>query len=454
MRAENKKTPQRTSQGDTSSAIRKKIAALVGKIVRARQATSVFIPGQTPIPYGGRVYDEAEVQAAVEASIDFWLTLGPYGRKMEDALCRYLKRRHVSLVNSGSSANLLALCALTSPKLRRRIKPGDEVITVAAAFPTTVNPIIQCGCIPVFLDVELQTANIDCSQLERAVSRKTRAIMLAHTLGNPFDLDEVLRVCRRYDLYLIEDNCDGLGSRFRGQLTGTFGDLSTFSFYPPHHITMGEGGAVATDDLQLRRIVDSFRDWGRDCWCESGKDNTCGKRFAWKLGTLPRGYDHKYIYSHIGYNLKPLDIQAAIGLEQMKKLPDFVTARRRNFDYLRAGLCEFERYIQLPEPQHHSEPSWFGFLILRRPNTPFTRAELVSHLESRKIQTRMLFSGNLLRHPAYRGIKYRVVGNLKNTDRLMRDAFFIGVYPGLTKEMLDYVISAFAEFFGKIRSKA
>ena len=435
------------------SAMRKQIASLVAEIIRERKAAAVFVPGQTAIPYGGRVYDEAEVQAAVDASIDFWLTLGPYGRELEDGLCRFLGRKRLSLVNSGSSANLLAFSALTSPKLRRRIKPGDEVITAAAAFPTTVNPIIQCGCVPVFLDAELRTANMDCALLERAVTRRTRAVMLAHTLGNPFDLDEILRVCRKHGLYLVEDNCDALGSRFRGRLTGTFGDLSTFSFYPPHHMTMGEGGAVATDSLALRRIVDSFRDWGRDCWCDSGKDNTCSRRFGWKLGTLPRGYDHKYVYSHIGYNMKPLDIQAAIGLRQLAKLPGFVAARRRNFAYLHSALAEFDRDLQLPEPQHDSEPSWFGFLILRRENAPFTRADIVAHLESKKIQTRMLFSGNLLRHPAYRGIKHRVVGSLENTDRLMRDAFFIGVYPGLTKEMLDYVIAAFREFLAGVKRK-
>ncbi len=446
--------PRKRAVQQPDADARKEIAGLVARIVRRRRDSAVFVPGQTPVPYGGRVYDEAEVQAAVDASIDFWLTLGPQGRRFEDGLCKFLGRKHLSLVNSGSSANLLAFAALTSPKLgRRRIKPGDEVITVAAAFPTTVNPIVQYGCVPVFLDVELRTANMDCALLERAVTRKTRAVMLAHTLGNPFDLDEVLRVCRRHGLYLIEDNCDALGSRFRGKLTGTFGDLSTFSFYPPHHMTLGEGGAVATDSLELRRIAESFRDWGRDCWCDSGRDNTCGRRFRWKLGTLPRGYDHKYVYSHVGYNMKPLDIQAAIGLQQLAKLPGFVEARKRNFNALRNALGGYDRYLQLPEPQHHSDPSWFGFLIIRRQDAPFTRADLVAHLEARKIQTRMLFSGNLLRHPAYRGIKHRVIGSLANTDILMRDAFFIGVYPGLTADMLKHMIGAFRDFFGNVRAR-
>ncbi|HMC63471.1 MAG TPA: lipopolysaccharide biosynthesis protein RfbH [Gemmataceae bacterium] len=413
----------------------------------ARHADRPFNPGRDPVPYGGRVFDADEIVAGVKAVLDFWLTLGPQGDAFERELASWVGTRHAILVNSGSSANLLAFAALTSPLLDRPLHPGDEVLTVAAGFPTTVAPIIQHGCVPVFVDVDPATANVCVDQLATAIGPKTRAIVLAHTLGNPFDVDGVLDLVRRHDLYLIEDNCDALGSTYRQQKTGTFGHLATESFYPPHHMTMGEGGAVLTDSGRLRRVVESFRDWGRDCWCPSGKDNTCGKRFGWQLGDLPAGYDHKYIYRHLGYNLKPLDIQAAIGRQQLKKLDSFVAVRRANHARLCQALRPYEEFLQLPEATPKSEPSWFGLLLSVRPGAPFTRADLVRYLEDRKVQTRLLFGGNLLRQPAFAHVPHRVVGDLTNTDRLMRDAFFIGVYPGLTDAMLAYVEEVFADFF-------
>jgi CDP-6-deoxy-D-xylo-4-hexulose-3-dehydrase len=424
-----------------------RILDLVREYYQARHAAKLFLPGASKVPYAGRVFDDEEMVAAVDAVLDFWLTLGPQGEAFERELAAYVSTRHAVLVNSGSSANLVAFATLTSPQLDRPLQPGDEVITVAAGFPTTVAPLIQYGCVPVFLDVSLETANVLADRLEDAFSPQTRAVMIAHTLGNPYDLDVVTEFVRRHDLYFIEDNCDALGSTYRGRKTGTFGDLATQSFYPPHHLTMGEGGAVLTGSGRLKRIAESFRDWGRDCWCPSGKDNTCGKRFDWDLGDLPHGYDHKYVYSHLGYNLKPLDVQAAIGRKQLLKLDDFVAARRANHARLRQALEPYQDSLILPEATPCTEPSWFGLLITVRDGAPFTRAELVAHLEGRHVQTRQLFGGNLLRQPAFKGIAHRVVGGLANTDKIMRDGFFIGVYPGLTGEMLDYVAEGFADFF-------
>ncbi|HEV2405299.1 MAG TPA: lipopolysaccharide biosynthesis protein RfbH, partial [Ktedonobacterales bacterium] len=422
-------------------------------------APKPFAPGQTYLPYAARVFDEREVQAAVDASLDFWLTLGDHGEQFQRGLARFVGARASVLMNSGSSANLVAFSALTSPKLgSRRLRPGDEVITVAAGFPTTVNPIIQAGCVPVFIDCDPRTANARVDQLEEALSPRTRAVMMAHTLGNPFDVDAVLNFCRRHRLWLIEDNCDALGSLYKGRLTGSFGDLSTQSFYPPHHLTMGEGGAVnVVRSALLKKIVESYRDWGRDCWCDSGKENTCAKRFEWELGALPKSYDHKYIYSHIGYNLKPLDIQAAIGERQLEKLPSFVAARRRNWERLYAGIAPFEEFVELPQATPGAEPSWFGFLLLVRPEAPFTRRDIVAHIEERRIQTRMLFGGNLTRQPAYLSADahgdhplFRAVGDLAGADRMMNDAFFLGVYPGLTDAHIEYMVATVGDFFKRL----
>jgi CDP-6-deoxy-D-xylo-4-hexulose-3-dehydrase len=428
------------------------ILDLVRDYYQARHAAKPFLPGHSPVPYAGRVFDEAELVAAVDAVLDFWLTLGPHGDAFERELAAYVGTRHALVVNSGSSANLVALASLTSPQLDRPLRPGDEVLTVAAGFPTTVAPIVQYGCVPVFVDVHADTANVMVERLADAVSPKTRAVMIAHTLGNPFEVDEVLELVRRYDLYLIEDNCDALGAKYRGRKTGTFGHLATQSFYPPHHLTMGEGGAVLTSNGRLKRIAESFRDWGRDCWCASGKDNTCGKRFGWQLGGLPAGYDHKYIYSHLGYNLKPLDVQAAIGRQQLHKIETFVGARRANHARLAAALKPYEEYLQVQQPTAHSDPSWFGLLLTVRDGAPFERSLLVGHLEERGVQTRQLFGGNLLRQPAFQNVPHRVVGDLTNTDRLMKQAFFVGVYPGLTPVMLDYIECVFSDFFRTLRT--
>ena len=407
-----------------------------------------FEPGSDLVPVSGRVFDAEELVSLVDSALDFWLTTGRYAAQLQRGLARYLRVRHAILTNSGSSANLLALSALTSPKLGdRQLRPGDEVLTLAAGFPTTVNPILQNRLVPVFLDVDLTTGNVDTSQLEAAIGKRTRAVMMAHTLGNPFDLDTVVELCRRHQLWLIEDNCDALGSTYRGRLTGTFGDLSTLSFYPAHHITTGEGGCVFTNRGRIKVLVESFRDWGRDCWCDPGKENTCGKRFSWKLGDLPKGYDHKYIYSHIGYNLKITDMQAAIGVAQLKKLPCFIDARRENWRRLRDGLAAFAEDLILPEPTPHSDPSWFGFKLLVRKEAPFSRNELVEYLERRGIATRHVFAGNLLRQPAYAGISHRVAGDLSNTDIVMDDAFWIGVYPGISPVMIDYIIDVLGHFF-------
>jgi CDP-4-dehydro-6-deoxyglucose reductase, E1 len=421
--------------------LRRQIAGLVSDYHAAAFGDRAFVPGETPVPVSGRVFDATELQSLVEASLDFWLTTGRFASEFERRFAKVFGLRHAILVNSGSSANLLALTALTAPSLgERRLRPGDEVITVATGFPTTVNPILQNGLVPVFLDVTTPTLNVDASQLEAALGPRTRAVMLAHTLGNPFDLGRVRAFAQAHGLWLIEDCCDAVGSTYDGRHVGTFGDLASVSFYPAHHITMGEGGCVLTGSPALKKLVESFRDWGRDCWCDPGKENTCGKRFDWQLGELPHGYDHKYTYSHIGYNLKATDMQAAVGVAQLDKLPGFIAARRRNFERLHAGLRELEDVLELPQPTPCSEPSWFGFPMLVRPGAPFTRQELIAHLESRMIATRLIFAGNLTRQPAYAESAYRVVGDLATTDRVMRDGFWLGVYPGLTPPMLDFMV--------------
>ncbi len=407
-----------------------------------------FIQGNDYIPYAGRVYDEKEMISLVDSALDFWLTAGRYAKQFETEFAEFLGAKYCLLTNSGSSANLLAISALTSPKLgEKRLKPGDEVITVAAAFPTTVNPIIQNNLVPVFLDVDVGTYNIQADKIEEALSEKTKAIFLAHTLGNPFNLDKVLEICDEHSLWLIEDNCDALGSKYNGKYTGTFGHIATFSFYPPHHITMGEGGALVTNDAQLKRLIESFRDWGRDCWCEPGHDNTCSKRFGWQLGSLPYGYDHKYIYSHVGYNLKVTDMQAAVGVAQLKKLPDFIEARKKNWKLLYDELKKYDDFFVLPKAADKTNPSWFGFLLTVKENAPFSRNEITNYLEENKIATRLLFSGNIIRHPSFVDVNYRIPNNLKNTDFIMNNTFWIGVYPGLTDEMLEYVKNKFKKYF-------
>jgi CDP-6-deoxy-D-xylo-4-hexulose-3-dehydrase len=413
-----------------------------------KQAERTFIPGSSPIPYAGRVFDEKEIIALVDASLDFWLTTGQYAEQFEKNLAQFLGMKYCLLTNSGSSANLLAVSALTSPKLGdKRLEPGDEVITTACGFPTTLNPILQNNLIPVFVDVELGTYNIRVDQIENAISEKTKAIIIPHTLGNPANLNKISELVKNYNLWFIEDNCDALGSKYHGKFTGTFGHMSTCSFYPAHHITMGEGGAVLTNEPLLKKIIMSFRDWGRDCWCEPGCDNSCRKRFEWTLGDLPEGYDHKYIYSHIGYNLKVTDMQAAIGVAQLQKLPTFIEQRKKNFIRLFKALEKYSRYVVLPSSVKDADPSWFGFPILVREQAPFSRSDLVNHLEDHKIATRMLFGGNLLKQPAYEGIRYRISGSIKNTDKVMNNLFWVGIYPGLTIEMLDYVIAMVDKFF-------
>lgn len=427
------------------------------ELVHKPSKEAPFEPGKSRVAYAGRVFDEKEMVNLVDSSLEFWLTTGRYAEQFEKDFARLLGVQHCSLTNSGSSANLLAFMALTSPKLGdRRIKPGDEVITVAAGFPTTVAPIIQYGAIPVFVDIALPTYNIDCSQVESALSSKTKAVMIAHTLGNPFDISFMKSFCDKHGLWLIEDNCDALGSRYclngKWRYTGTMGHIGTSSFYPPHHMTMGEGGAVYTNDPLLKRLVDSFRDWGRDCWCVSGKDNTCNNRFGQQFGELPYGYDHKYVYSHFGYNLKVTDMQAAIGCAQLEKLPQFIEARKKNWKMLRDGLSSLEEQLILPEATAESDPSWFGFLLTVRDGAGFTRDQIVHHLESNGIQTRMLFAGNLIKHPCFdemrrEGKGYRVVGNLDVTDTIMRDTFWVGVYPGMSKDRIDYCIQVLSQFF-------
>lgn len=425
---------------------RDQILDLIEPYCHAKWPDQPFQPGTTPVPVSGKVFDHEDVRSLVEAALDFWLTAGPFAERFENTLAEYLGVRYSLLVNSGSSANLLAVAALTSPQLGdRRLQPGDEVVTVASGFPTTVNPLIQYGLVPVFLDIQLPTYNLDVSRLEEAVSPRTKAIMAAHTLGNPFDLDAVQAVAARHNLWLVEDACDAVGAEYRGQRVGSFGDLATVSFYPAHHITTGEGGAVLTSRPQLKKLVESFRDWGRDCWCPPGRDNTCGRRFDWHLGQLPTCYDHKYIYSHLGYNLKATDLQAALGLSQLRKLPVFIERRRANFDFLYRRLEDCQEELILPEATLHSKPSWFGFPLTLRDTAPVDRTELVRFLEERRIGTRLLFGGNLLRQPAYQAIKCRVVGPLDNADRVTRNTFWVGVFPGLTEAMLAYIAASIKE---------
>ncbi len=427
--------------------LRAQIRALTAEYFAAAFSPREFVAGESPVPVSGKVFDELEIQNLVDSSLDFWLTTGRFADQFQKEFSRFMGVRNTILVNSGSSANLVALSCLTSPQLGgKALKPGDEVITVAAGFPTTINPIIQNNLIPVFIDVQIPTYNVDVNYLEAALSPRTRAIMIAHTLGNPFDLDTVTEFARRHDLWLIEDCCDAVGATYNGRKVGTFGALATTSFYPAHHITMGEGGAVLTDQPKLRTLAESFRDWGRDCWCEPGKDNTCGKRFEHQLGELPYGYDHKYTYSHIGYNLKATDMQAAVGLAQMQKVDGFIETRRANFAYLHENLQDLQEYFILPQATPNSEPSWFGFPLAVRADAPFTRNQLIQFLDSRKIATRLLFGGNLVRQPAYRNSQYRIASPLDNTDFIMNQVFWLGVYPGLTRSMLDYVCDVFMQF--------
>ena len=472
---------------------RNKVRNAVGDFYRAAHQPlqqAPFVPGQTPVPVSGKVYDFEDMATLMDAALDFWLTTGRFAAAFEKNFSEFLGTRHTSLCNSGSSANLLAISCLTSPALKdRRLKPGDEVITLAAGFPTTVNPILQNQLIPVFVDVTIPTYNVDASQLDAALSNRTRAVFLPHTLGNPFDLDVVTAFCRKHDIWLIEDNCDALGATYdleseidphpsafvsvqppppsggqseggkisdppenvwRERLyTGVIGDIATFSFYPAHHITMGEGGAVVTGSRELKRLIESFRDWGRDCWCETGRNNACNRRFDQQFGDLPFGYDHKYVYSHIGYNLKLTDMQAALGVSQLKKLPRFIEIRRWNFQILYDGLKSLKEFFILPEATPHAQPSWFGFPIAVRPEAPFSRNELIRHLDQARIDTRLLFGGNLTRQPAFRDVPHRKIGELKNSDFVMNQVFWIGVYPGLTEDILGYVIETIERF--KIR---
>ena len=431
----------RPAAGPRAEVLRAEILQLVRQYHDAAFPRLPFAPGESPVPTSGRVFDASELEHLVDASLDFWLTTGRFAAQFERAIAQWTGARHALLVNSGSSANLLALACLTSPKLGdRALRPGDEVITAATGFPTTVNPILQYQLVPVFVDMHVPTYNLDVSLLEQARSGRTRAIMLAHTLGNPVDLAAITAFARRHDLWLIEDCCDALGARYAGQHVGTFGDLGTVSFYPAHQITMGEGGCVLTSTPLLKTLVESFRDWGRDCWCDPGKDNTCGKRFGWQLGDLPAGYDHKYTYAHIGYNLKATDLQASIGVAQLDKLPAFVERRLANWRRLRAGLADLEDVLILPEATADSEPSWFGFLISVRADAPFSRDQLTAFLEARRISTRLLFGGNLVRQPAYLGRTMRTVGALTQADFIMRQSFWIGVYPGLSEDAIAYVI--------------
>ena len=441
--------------GSRVQQLREQILRLSEEFYEEQFAARSFVPGESPVPVSGKVLSGKDLRNVVDASLDCWFTTGRFAEEFERRFARFFGVRACSLVNSGSSANLVALSALTSPKLgERRLQPGDEVITLAAGFPTTVNPIIQNQCIPVFIDISLPTFQADTSQLESALSDRTRAIMFAHTLGNVCDVDTVADFARRNKLWFIEDCCDALGTTYKGRLVGTFGDIATVSFYPAHHITMGEGGAVVTDSPLLKTLVESFRDWGRDCWCEPGKENTCGKRFQWQQGELPYGYDHKYTYTHVGYNLKMTDMQAALGLSQLERLPSFIEARKRNFRYLHDRLKPFEDVLLLPESLPDAEPSWFGFPLGVRENAPFDRPLLIEALESQRVGTRLLFGGNLTRQPAYQGVKFRVVGDLKNTDFAMRNAFWLGVYPGLSEPMLDHVVDVCSRFIRNYKTGA
>ncbi len=432
---------------DKATRLRRQILDLTADYFAEAFPHTDFSPDCSSVPVSGKVIDGADLSSLVDSALDCWFTTGRFAEEFERKLARFVGVRSASLVNSGSSANLLAVSALTSPKLGdRQLRPGDEVITVAAGFPTTVNPIVQNRLVPVFLDVTVPTYEIDVTQLEAARGPKTKAVILAHTLGNSFDLEAVTAFTEKHTLWLIEDCCDALGTTYKGRKVGSFGDLATVSFYPAHQITLGEGGAVLTDEPKLQVLVESFRDWGRDCWCEPGKDNTCGKRFDWQLGTLPCGYDHKYTYSHIGYNLKATDMQAALGVSQLAKLPYFTERRKQNFDYLKAALRPLDHYLILPEATPGSDPSWFGFPIGVREDAPFGREELTRTLEAHKIGTRLLFAGNLLRQPAYEGCEYRAVETLPNTDFVMNNVFWVGVYPGLTNPMLDFIAGTIVNF--------
>ncbi len=420
------------------------------ELVHKPKQEAEFIEGESKINYAGRVFDDVEMRYLVDSALDFWLTYGEYSKVFEKKLAEYLGTKWAFLVNSGSSANLLAFYSLTSPLLgERRIKRGDEVITVAACFPTTVAPIVQYGAIPVFVDMELRYFNIDTTKLESALTAKTKAVMVAHTLGNPFDIKTVKEFCDKHDLWLVEDNCDALGSTYEGKPTGTWGDIGTSSFYPPHHMTMGEGGAVYTDNPLIKKILLSMRDWGRDCWCDSGMDNTCGKRFSMSFGKLPKGYDHKYVYSHFGFNLKVSDMQAAVGVAQLEKLPYFMKKRKENFKKLYTGLKDIEEFIFV-EPQQNSDPSWFGFMITLKDDVIFSRNEITEYLEKNNIQTRNLFAGNILKHPLFnsmrKGEDYRIAGELRNTDKIMNDSFWIGLYPGMSNRAIDYIIEKIKMF--------
>jgi CDP-6-deoxy-D-xylo-4-hexulose-3-dehydrase len=433
----------------TKIKIRQQIAELIDKYSEMEFEPQAFFPGVTPVPPAGKLIGAEELKLMVEASLDGWLTTGRFNDAFEKKLANFIGVKHLLTVNSGSSANLVAFSVLTSPKLGiRAIKSGDEVISVAAGFPTTVNPILQCGAVPVFVDVEIGTYNIDSSKIEAALSSKTKAIMLAHTLGNPFNLEVVLEICKKYNLWLIEDCCDALGSTYNGQIVGTFGDIGTLSFYPAHHITMGEGGAVFTNNSELKVIAESFRDWGRDCFCPPGKDNTCSKRFCWKLGDLPQGYDHKYTYSHLGYNLKITDMQAACGLAQLDKAVQFIKSRKENFNYLAKRLHTCSEFIQLPHATPNSDPSWFGYPITLKENSPVNRLDLLTYLDQNKVGTRLLFAGNLTRQPYMKDKNFRISGHLSNTDIVMNNTFWIGLHPALTHQMLDYSASHIEAFLG------
>ncbi len=436
-------------QNARTQTLREQISKLVDEYATISLAPETFLPGISAVPPSGKLMDAAELKLMVEASLDGWLTTGRFNAEFEKRLAAFLGVKHLITVNSGSSANLVAFSTLTSPKLgKRAIRQGDEVIGVAAGFPTTVNPIIQFGAVPVFVDVDRLTHNIDASKIEAAITPKTKAIMLAHSLGNPFNLDVVTALCKKYGLWLVEDCCDALGSTYRGQMVGAFGDIATLSFYPAHHITMGEGGAVFTNNDELKTIAESFRDWGRDCYCPPGKDNTCGKRFCWKLGNLPEGYDHKYTYSHLGYNLKITDMQAACGLAQLDKAPAFIKARKDNFAFLKERLADCEEFMYLPKATEHSDPSWFGFPITLKESCPISRLDLLTYLDQNKVGTRLLFAGNLTRQPYMQGQTYRISGDLTNTDNVMNNTFWIGVQPALSREMLEYTVRKIEVYLG------
>jgi len=432
-----------------TQAIRAQIAQLVDEYAAIALAPQAFLPGASVVPPSGKVIGAQELRYMVNASLDGWLTTGRFNAEFEKKLAAFIGVKHLISVNSGSSANLVAFSTLTSPRLgERAIRKGDEVIGVAAGFPTTVNPILQFGAVPVFVDVDAQTHNIDASKIEAAIGPKTKAIMLAHSLGNPFNLDVVTALCKKYKLWLVEDCCDALGSTYRGQMVGTFGDIATLSFYPAHHITMGEGGAVFTNNEELKTIAESFRDWGRDCYCGPGKDNTCGKRFCQQQGSLPLGYDHKYTYSHLGYNLKITDMQAACGLAQLERAPQFIQARKDNFAFLKERLHACEEFVHLPQATEHSDPSWFGFPITLKDNAPVSRVDLLTYLDQNKIGTRLLFAGNLTRQPYMMGANYRISGDLTNTDNVMNNTFWIGVQPALTRDMLEFAAYKIESYLG------